>query len=920
MKNRLLYTLLIIFSVMSIYSSDFTVINTNDTGPGSLREAISNANLSPGADNIYFHIPLNDQGYNSMTGVWTIRINSSLPMIQGGYINIDATTQETNLGNTNVFGPEIRITPVGTISYPLIIVSPGNTIKGFIISGFEYGILIYNSTAFSNTISNNYIGVNYEGTQAEPNQYGIGAGGNAYGNTISDNIISGNTQAGIAITESENNIIRSNLIGTDFMGMSVIPNLYGIAIQNASNNLIGGILLNDRNLISGNLSAGIIIDGLQSKNNIITGNYIGISGGGCFKLPNDNGIILSNASQTNIGGSQSGQQNIISGNTGAGIILNGTGTRLNKIRGNFIGTNADGTIPLGNYAGIILKSNSNSNLIGGEQAGEGNLVSANTEMGIYIEASDSNLIVGNLIGTDVFGVLGFYANDTLIQANGVEFNTVAKHNRLGGFSAPERNIISGNRVYGMVFYGNTSYNSVIGNYIGTDITGTYAIPNATGICVDGGSHHNPIIGNLLSGNISYGIFIVTNQTFYNQVKGNKIGTNAAGTDTIPNDAGLLIGGGARYNIIGGDYPNDMNLISGNRYGGIEIADQHTRENVIKGNYIGTDISGTYALPNLYGISLTSNPRANIIDSNLISGNREYGLLLFEHADSNILTRNIIGTAIDRVSPLGNGTAGIILWGGSSGNMIGQEGNGNLIAYHDSLGILIKDNNTRFNRISANSMFQNNHMGIDLAPEGPNVNDHGDMDDGPNGLMNHPVIQHASKDPASDFFWAYGSIDTQQPTGTVIELFYSDGNPYDRGEGKTYLGKTITDASGQWMFTGEGMESGELITATATSVQGNTSEFSPNFMVITGLDEQYFYSQIKIFPNPVADKFFLECNERVSTLRISGITGTELPCKWEKLSDHLYLIELHASLADGHYVLYIEAAGKKTHGIPFSVLK
>lgn len=920
MNKRSFILLVLILMLTSVSAADYTVTNTSDSGPGSLREAIINANSSAGADNISFNIPVNDQGFSSVTGVWTFRLLSDLPMIQGGFVNIDATTQTVNQGDTNPFGPELKITPAGTITTSFMLVSPGNTVRGFIISGFEYGVLINNSTAYNNVVSGNYIGTGHDGTEAVPNQYGIAISGNSYGNYIIGNIISGNTQAGVVITDAGNNSILLNKIGTDPMGMTAIPNLYGVAIQNSSNNIVGGMISHDKNVISGNTSAGIVIDGLQSINNTISGNYIGISAGGCFSLPNENGVILSYASETKIGGGTAGEQNIISGNSGAGIILNGSGTRQNKIIGNRIGTNSEGTIPLGNYAGIVIKGSSNSNQIGGAQAGEGNLVSANTEMGIYVEASDSNVIAGNIIGPDITGELAFFAGDTLIQANGVEFNTVARYNRLGGFSPQERNIISGNRVYGMVYYGNTSYNSVIGNYIGTDITGSFAIPNATGICVDGGSHHNPIIGNVLSGNVSYGIFIVTNQTFYNEVKGNKIGTNAAGTDSIANDAGLLLGGGARYNIIGGSNPVDRNIISGNRYGGIEIADQFTRENVITGNYIGTDITGMNALPNHYGISLTTYPRSNTIDNNLISGNREFGLLLFEYADSNIITRNNIGTATDQQTPLRNGAAGIVIWGGSSGNVIGQEGYGNIIANHDSLGILIRDEISLYNRISSNSMFQNNHMGIDLDPAGPNNNDPGDTDDGPNGLMNYPVIQHVSKDPAATHFWAYGSIDTQQPAGTVIELFYSDGNPNDRGEGKIYLGKTTADATGLWMFIGQGAESGDLITATATSVQGNTSEFSPNFLVITGLEDMNIQKQVKLFPNPVQDILYLECSAGFSRLRITSVAGFDLPCDFEKISENLYKIQFPPSLAAGNYFLFFDSDGQKLQGLPVSVVK
>ena len=901
MRSNFIFFIFILLCVLCSEAATYTVTTTADSGPGSLREAIGSANSSPGSDNIYFNIPTSDTGYDPATGVFTIHLLSSLPMIQGAFINIDATSQTSNQGNTNPTGPEVRLTTTMVVSYPFIVVSPGNTIKGFIISGFEYGILLYNNTSYSNTISENYIGLMYDGVTAAPNQYGIGLGGLTYNNTIQNNIISGNTQAGIAITESGISAIKGNYIGTDYTGNIAVPNLYGIAIQNGQNVMIGGTGMSDKNLISGNTFAGIVIDGLQSQGNIIYGNYIGTDLSTINSIPNDNGIILSYASSTIIGGNTASHRNIISGNTGAAIVMNGTGTRLNSVIGNFIGTDATGTIANSNYAGIVIKSNSHSNIIGGNSPAERNIISANVEMGIYIEASDSNVIIGNFIGPDVTGMSAFKTGDTLLQANGVEFNTVAKHNRLGGYSAGERNVVSGNRVYGMVYYGNTSYNPVIGNYIGVDASGNNPLPNATGICVDGGSHHNPIINNVLSGNISYGIFIVTNQTFYNEMKGNLIGTNASGTDTVPNDAGLLLGGGTKYNIIGGNLPEDRNIISGNRYGGIEISDQHTSDNIIRGNYIGTDISGTYALPNQYGIGLTTLPKKNIIDNNLISGNKEFGILLFENADSNTITRNIIGPAADQQSPIGNGTAGIMIWGGSSYNTIGGQGAGNIIAFHDSLGLFMKDSNTRYNTISGNSFFNNNHMGIDLAPEGPNYNDGGDGDDGPNGLMNHPVFQYAAHNPSSNQLWAYGFIDTQNPQNTVIEIFQSNGNPYDRGEGIVHLGSTIPNATGYWEIIAEGAQSGTLVTATATDNMGNTSEFGPNFLVITNLSEFIQHQTLNIYPNPSGHLFSVESNQDITNISIFSITGSHIEAQIQ-IDKNIAAVTLPKDIASGTYTI------------------
>ncbi|MPM67433.1 hypothetical protein SDC9_114355 [bioreactor metagenome] len=467
------------------------------------------------------------------------------------------------------------------------------------------------------------------------------------------------------------------------------------------------------------------------------------------------------------------------------------------------------------------------------------------------------MLVNNFFGPDSTGLDAFrIGGDSLLQSNGIEFNTVSKHNRLGGYTAAERNIVSGNRVYGMVYYGNCSYNPVVGNYIGVDVTGNNALPNATGICVDGGSNHNPIVNNVLSGNYSYGIFIVTTGTYYNTMTGNILGLNAAGTDTVPNDAGLLIGGGTKYNTIGGTTPSERNIFSGNRFGGIEIADQGTSFNMISGNYIGTDITGLQARPNLYGISVISECSQNTIDDNVISGNLHYGILLFENADSNIITRNYIGPGADSTTAIGNGTVGVVIWNGCSYNQIGGDGTGNVIAYQDSCGIAVKDNSTLFNTISGNSVYENSLMGIDIFPEGPNTNDAGDSDNGPNELMNYPVISHAAYNSADDMVWVYGTLDTETPENAVIELFTAiPDSTVNHGEGEKYLGRTTCDASGNWMFFGSGITDGMLITATATSVSGSTSEFCENYTVIASVSE-YEANFVSVFPNPASDHLYI----------------------------------------------------------------
>ena len=293
--------------------------------------------------------------------------------------------------------------------------------------------------------------------------------------------------------------------------MNSLPNTNGIILDNSSNNTIGGDIISERNIISGNTNAGILINDVASTGNTVKGNYIGVNDNCTAALPNENGIMIVNAPDNIIGGTTTSQRNIISGNTSAAILINGTGADNNLVTGNYIGIDCTGTIAMSNHYGIIIKAGADSNIIGGNTANKRNVISANSEIGIYIEASDSNVVSGNYIGTDYTGTATFTigTSDVLMQANGVEINTLSKYNIIGGNTAGERNIISGNRVYGVIYYGNVSDNNVEGNYIGTDVSGSFAIPNATGICVDDASNHNKIKDNVLSGNVSYGLFIVT---------------------------------------------------------------------------------------------------------------------------------------------------------------------------------------------------------------------------------------------------------------------------------------------------------------------------------------------------------------------------------------------------------------------------
>lgn len=837
----------------------YIVSNTNDAGPGSLRQAISDANTNAGADQIQFNIPTIDPNYNAGNGTFEITPLTELPMISGAGTSIDGNTQANNQGDTNPFGPEVILFGSNSLSYGLRVVSSNVQIIGLCIGGFDYGIQFYTAMTNNALVEGNFIGVTADGQSAFSNNTGIALAGSSTGVSITNNLISGNVLYGIVSSDANNNTIKGNLIGTDLSGLYAIPNEYGIVLDNAPNHIIGGSNAGDRNLISGNTESGINLYQSGTSSNQIIGNYIGCDLSGTLPLPNGNGITIINSGSNSIGGTLFGERNIISGNIAAGIVLNGSGTENNIVNNNYIGINFDGSAALSNHYGIIIKSAANKNTIGGSIANEGNVVSANLEIGVYIEASDSNVVAGNLIGPTPDGLNTYASGDTLIQANGVEINTVGKYNLIGGNTAGDRNIISGNRVYGAIYYGQASENAITGNYIGTDISGLNPLPNATGICVDAASNHNLINQNLLSGNISYGIFIVTTGSNYNEFYGNFVGTNANGTDTIPNDVGVLLAGGSKYNLIGGLNSGEGNLISGNRYGGIELSDNGTNFNEIRGNFIGTDLSTTSALPNLFGIGIGSLVSGTLITNNVISANKSFGLSITEQANNTLVASNKIGTGDDGLTDLGNGSCGIILAQDTYQNLIGGTGEGNIIAFNDSSGILLMGTNTVNNKISENSLFENAFLGIDIFPWGPSANDAGDADNGTNLKMNFPLITSTGYDSFSGQTFITGSIDTPSPELCTIELFKAAANPpFNHGEGKTYLVSTSVSATGTWIASTNGLSPGDLLTATATDADGNTSEFCLNVTTVAGLsDLNSLNASPHIYPNPSSSFFYVD---------------------------------------------------------------
>jgi hypothetical protein len=220
-------------------------------------------------------------------------------------------------------------------------------------------------------------------------------------------------------TNAHDNVVQGNWIGTDVSGLLDRGNTGpGVSIATASRNTVGGATATARNVISGNGQHGVQIAGSSTNQNVIAGNFIGTDATGAAKLANDRYGVYVTAANNRIGGSATGEGNVISGNGQGGIYLAGTGTTGNVIQGNRIGTNAAGTAALGNTSfGIDVRAPQTT--IGGTAAGAGNLISGNGAAGIHVFGSTAirNAIHQNSIFQNA--ALGIDLNGDGVTANDV---------------------------------------------------------------------------------------------------------------------------------------------------------------------------------------------------------------------------------------------------------------------------------------------------------------------------------------------------------------------------------------------------------------------------------------------------------------------------------------------------------------------
>lgn len=717
------------------------VSTTADAGPGSLRAAIYYANDHPGTT-VRFNIPNTDPGYSN--GVYTIYLTGELPPLVANGTVIDATTQSGFAGKPVVAVDGSQVLPEaggssGVYFYESLCTLRGLAIKSVTGSPVQ---MLYNFCT-SNHVEGCFLSLAADGTNAGPSGYesvniAAGANGNVIGGTNASqrNVISGDSNSyGITVTgtNTANNVVEGNYIGTDATGTYAVPNLKsGVGIfGGAKNTVVGGTNAGAGNVLSGNTEYGVFVGDPDTAGTVIEGNFIGTDGTGNNAVPNTFGgiAVFNGVSGVTIGGTSAGARNVISGNTTEGVYI--LGTSNNVVQGNFVGLNAAGTAAVPNtFAGIYLLGGAQSNLVGGAQPGAGNVVSGNSSEGIYIANTNTgnNLVMGNRIGTDASG-----ANAIPNGFTGVGIWDTAASNEIGGIAAGAGNLISGNGNGVAIGDTNTSGNVVQGNFIGTTMNGLAALGNS--------------------------------------------------------GSGVYIRNGASGNLVGGATAAGRNVISGNVSEGVLISDPGTTGSRIQGNDIGLGADGS--------------------------------------------------------TPVGNSGQGVVVENGAQGNFIGLDltgaGVGNIIANNGAEGVIVYNTNTVGDTIRGNAIFNNGRLGINLVGGtedfyGVTAN-HIGVASGPNDLQNYPVITAASVTGAGTA--VTGTLNSTPNRNFLVDLYRNSvDDPSGHGQGHVYLGaaSVTTDGSGNgtFLFSTSGNFAGQFIAATATDGPvGDTSEFSTSVAATNG---------------------------------------------------------------------------------------
>jgi CSLREA domain-containing protein len=859
--------------VLTAPAAIFTVTNTNNSGPGSLRQAISDANNNPGADAIEFNIPGTARTISPTSPLLTITTA----------VTIDGMTQPGFSGQ-----PLIELNGANAVVGSGLFVNgaPQCVIRGLAITRFSSdGLSLDNSPG--HIIEGNYLGLNPSGVAAGNILNGIETdftSGVTIGGTVAAarNVISGNLQHGVSSTGSSNLDVVGNYIGVNAAGAAALGNGFdGVAINN-SLAAVGKITSGARNVISGNGRHGVRVFGL-SGGSAVNGNYIGADATGAADLGNSvDGVSIELTSLSGAGI----LANTIAFNKANGVaIVNGSGM---TVFDNSIHSNGGLGIDLGRD-GVTPNDASDSDI------GPNGLQNFPVLTSVFSTGrSSGRTVINGILNSrpNATFSLYFYSNSACDPSGNGEGQSLMDNLRRD-FTTDS----NGNVKFTAVFTSGLDPGQIV-TVTATDLSGATSEFSPCGIvqtpppafvvdstddggdvqplddlCDDGSGRctlraaieqANATPGpNTINFNIGVsGTPSIAPMPALPAITGPTIidGTTQPGFSGVPiiELTGAAAGAANGFSITASSCSIKGLVINRFALSGILISGSVATGNAITGNYIGTDSVGSGAAPNgASGVTIAQGALLNTIggttaaDRNVISGNRGAGVLI-QGNDTNLnsVLGNYIGVGADGTTPLGNTAgggggvvnsgAGVLVGSGARFNKVGAVplGAANVIAFNAGAGVAVYDqagfNNTAANLIWGNSIYSNGGLGIDLGADGVTPNDAGDGDTGPNTLQNFATLSSATIVPGG--VSVQGSLDTT-PGTYDLQYYVSDTcDPSGHGEGKTFLGssRVTTNNAGQASFTAQvngAVSLNNLITVVVNDFsQTDTSEFSPCVVV------------------------------------------------------------------------------------------
>jgi HYR domain/Right handed beta helix region len=773
--GRLALLVLLVLSmlgpVLVVRAATLTVTNTNDSGAGSLRQAIAGA---ASGDTITF----------AVTGTITLTSGELA-------INKNLTIMGPGAGNLTISGNNasrvFNIT-AGTVTISGLTVSSGNSNPGSAVD--NNGALTVTSSIIKNN-SGSCCGAIYStGT--------LSVDTSTFSNNTANN--GPGIYAGGPVTIS-NSTFNDNSTASDDGGAVFANGAMTIANSTFSGNSTS----------PGHLGGGLVTGCGSSANVTITnstffGNSAG-SGGGIYRCSGTvtikNTIVANNSGGNCVGVSSAGN-NLSSDGTCSPIAsdLANTNPQLGPLQNNG-GPTQTHALLTGSPA---INAGSNTGCPSADQRGVSRPQAGTCDIGAFevvapVVTNTNDSGAGSLRQAilDMNINLGL---DTITFNIGSGPQAIAPTSELPAITDPA--IIDG-----------TSQPGFAGAPI-IELNGAGAGAGVSGLTITAsGATVRALVINRFNKN---GILIQGGGATGNIIAGNYIGVNVAGTTGLGNGGdGVVLTQGAQANTIGGTTAADRNVISGNAGAGVAMGRTGPcggaagPNNIVAGNYIGTNAAGTAAIPNTSeGVLINDCSTGNTIGGttpgsrNVISGNAGAGVGIV-NASTNVVQGNYIGTQADGANALPNNTAGVAI---------------------NSTGLA-----TTGNSVSTNTIVSNGGLGIDLGASGITANDTGDADTGPNNLQNFPVITSATSGGGSTTI--QGTLNSAASTAFTIQFFSSTScDPSGFGEGQTFLGaapsSVTTDSSGNATFNvtlPAAVALGNFITATATDPSNSTSEFS-----------------------------------------------------------------------------------------------